>query len=113
MDTFCIIYVDTSSYYCYCLSQLITNQTTRRDRVMSIDKYEFEGDNIVGADSVNEQGVIPFYVMGNSGVTLTKQDVIIKLNIFVSNAFVLLRIFSFSIISKVASAALTPRGFPQ
>ena len=43
---------------------------------MSIDKYEFEGDNIVGADSVNEQGVIPFYVMGNSGVTLTKQDVI-------------------------------------
>ena len=43
---------------------------------MSIDKYEFEGDNIVGAGPINDKGEIPFYIMGNSGVTLTKKDVI-------------------------------------
>ena len=43
---------------------------------MEIDKHEFLGKNIVGADPVNEEGEIPFYVMGNSSVTLTKCDII-------------------------------------
>lgn len=43
---------------------------------MSIDNYEFTGKNTVGAGPINDEGEIPFYVMGNSDVTLTKNDII-------------------------------------
>jgi len=43
---------------------------------MSIEDYEFSGDNIVGAGQLNDKGEVPFYVMGNKYVTLTKSDVI-------------------------------------